>query len=83
MNRVYDESVDSEVKQKVDNFIENLFEMLDEKSAVQFVPRSAKIEVRNCTKLDRNIQNEVVTAISTHLLSKENQIKSINGKLLF
>ena len=51
--------------------------------AEAFSPRPVEIEVRNCTKIDRNIQTDVVSIIANHLLSCSDQIPLASGSHLF
>ena len=80
MKTISEEPNHEEMRKKADQFVEKKFQLLSNRAEKLFVPRPAKIEVRNCTKIHRNIINEVVTTISTYLLSLSNEVETVAGK---
>ena len=80
MSKNYDKSEHGNVEKDVDHYIVNRSRVQSLTSNVTyFQPRPAEIQVRNCTKIDRDIKNDVIKIISERLLSTSNLIPAASG----
>ncbi|XP_070503715.1 probable tRNA (uracil-O(2)-)-methyltransferase [Chironomus tepperi] len=70
INRVYQPNEYHEYNEKIQGFIDA--------SNKTFTPREKELNVRNCTKVDRNLSERIVRTIFDALLSEQNFVEETN-----
>ena len=83
MSKKFTSTEHEKVVKEVNGFVRDKWRLSSgsERSST-FSPRPAQIEVKNCTKIDRNVQKDAVSTITKHLLAYSCQIQLNNGKSL-
>nr|CAB3267262.1 probable tRNA (uracil-O(2)-)-methyltransferase [Phallusia mammillata] len=76
MRRLYQESNQQETLKNISNFVQS---SETQSFNHEFAARPKDQKVRNCTKMDRNVQNEIVNKLTKHLLETVNLRKKGSG----
>jgi len=80
MSRKSVRSEHTKVVNEIDVFVqENLKRASTTENSLSFTPRPAQIEVKNCTKINRDVQRNVISTITKHLLTYSQQILLPSG----